>query len=88
MAKNAAIKNLVIEEDSKYWAYAQGIYILKMLFMYLYIFKHNYSIFRHNSYKFRKLYTKMFKCLLLGSGMMNDFFFNLKIFNSYMSSQT
>ena len=68
-----AIKNLVVEEDSEYWAYAQGIYILKMLLTYLYIFKRNYSLFRHNSYKFRKLCTKMFKCLLLGSGMMNDF---------------
>ena len=27
MAQNAAVRNLVIEEDSKYWAYAQGIYI-------------------------------------------------------------
>ena len=49
MAQNAAVGNLVIEEDSKYWAYAQGVYILKMLFTYLYIFKHNYSTFRHNS---------------------------------------
>ena len=49
MAQYAAIKILVIELDSKHWAYAQGIYIFKMLFTYLYIFKHNYSIFRHNS---------------------------------------
>ena len=27
MAQNAAVRNLVIEEDSKYWAHAQGIYI-------------------------------------------------------------
>ena len=37
MAQNAAVRNLVIEEDSKYWGYAQGIYVFKMLFTYIYI---------------------------------------------------
>ena len=34
MAQNAAVGNLVIEEDSKYWGFAQGIYVFKMLFTY------------------------------------------------------
>lgn len=73
MAQNAAVRNLVIEEDSKYWAYAPGIYILKMLFTYLYTFKHCYSYLDTIAKKFRELYTKMFKCLSLGSGMMDGF---------------